>query len=156
MVCDLADSEDERDNMVCEIADAESDGGVGVGVGGWPAAGSRSWHQEGGASASEPKGLEAALAEAKAATGDSSCVASKGPPDDVIDLLSGDEGQGGGVVDMSPDSPSPPSRSPFVEPIKATSELDRAANEEPVEISDVPVTAEGESAEHGKGQQQRL
>lgn len=167
MVCDLADSDDEGGNMVCEIADAESDDGVGVDVGGWSAAGSRSWHQEGGgSSASGPMGLEAALAKAKADTGGSSCVASKGPSEDVIDLLSGDEGQGGGVVDMSPDSPPPASRSPSVEPIKATSELVEpiktasklggATNDEPVELSDVPVTAEGESAGSGKGQQQQL
>eukprot|EP00752_Nemacystus_decipiens_P010813 g9618.t2 len=144
MVCDLADSDGEEDNMVCDIADAESDGDVGVDVGGWSAAGPRSWHQESSASVVEPMGLEAALAKAKAATGDSNCVASKGSPEDVIDLLSGDEGQGAGVVDMSPDRPSPPSRSPSVEPIKATSELDGAANDKPVEISDVPVTAQGE------------
>ena len=136
--------------MVCDIADAESDDGVGVDVGGWSAS-SRSWHQ--GGSACEPMGLEAALAKAKAATRDSSCVASIAPPEDVIDLLSGDEGQGGGVVDMSPDSPSPPPRPPSVEPTKATSGLDGLANDEPVEISDLPVTAKGEAAGPGKGYQ---
>lgn len=158
MVCDLADSDEGDNNMVCDIADAESDDDVGAGVdvdiGGSSAASPRSWHQEGSASAnasaSAPMGLEVALAKAKAATGDSSRVASIGPPEDVIDLLSGDEGegQGRGVVDVS----SPPPRSPsVVEPIKAMSELDGVANDEPVEISDLPVNAEGESPGPGKG-----
>lgn len=145
LVCDLADSDDGGgNNMVCDIADAESDGGVGVDVGSWSAAGSRSWHQEG--SACEPEGLEAALAKAKAATGNSSRVASTTPPEDVIDLLSGDEGQGGGVVDISPDSPSPPPRPPSPQPTKATSELDGLANDEPAGVSDLAVVAKGDAA----------
>lgn len=135
MVCDLADSDDEGDNdMVCDIADAESNDDVGVDVGGWSAGGSHSC---------EPLGLEEALAKAKAAAGDSSCMASKCPPEDVIDLLSGDEGQGGGVVDMSSDSPPPPTMPP-AELIKATSELDGSANDEPVQVSDLHVASKGE------------
>lgn len=146
MVCDLADSDDEGDNdMVCDIADAESDDGVGVDVGGWSAAGPRSRNQEG--SACEPMGLEAALARAKAATGDSSSVA----PTDVIDLLSGDEGQGVGVGDISPDIPSPTPSPPSIEPTVAKSELDGVAHDEPVGTSGVPVGAEGEPAGPGKG-----
>jgi len=126
MVCDLADSNDEEDdnNVVCDLANVEE--GEDVEVGSLSEAqqpvlhptGSDRWKQ--GKNSSAPIGLEAAIALAKAKkTGD---LASKASPEEVIDLLSGDEGE--------EERWDPPPTSQAVEVSSAKPQLNGLANGE--------------------------
>lgn len=122
MVCDLADSNDEEEdsNVVCDLAEEGDD----VEVGSWSEPPPPMLHPTGdpesrkqGKSSCPPIGLEAAIAMAKAKNTD---VASKDSPDEVIDLLSGDEGEDG--QGCSPPQPQ------IVELSTSTSQLNGLAN----------------------------